>query len=288
MLGCLGKVPPDRSLFNMSDYIIQQKVTVLTIGGDWVGTGLAVLSADTSSSHSKQLRVGPEADNKWAVDKIINHAGSGQEAVFEILWKAGDITWLPYYQIEHLLLLYNSIASALGKFSLYIPGTNGSEDMVAASIHPVTLRHFHITPQQCGLGDPGMSNHAQKLIMEQFAVEQARKSRIHEEKFMARENRRQSLFGSSSSSYFDDLSSLVTDTPSLLEFEEPTTYTSAIGTPNNSKSNNKSRRAARMHKKNDPISDNIQTSTLANESMVPPIETMPSVEVPSNGDIPMV
>ena len=25
MLGCLGKVPLDRSLFNMSDYIIQQK-----------------------------------------------------------------------------------------------------------------------------------------------------------------------------------------------------------------------------------------------------------------------
>ena len=24
MLGCLGKVPPDRSLFDMSDYIIQQ------------------------------------------------------------------------------------------------------------------------------------------------------------------------------------------------------------------------------------------------------------------------
>ena len=26
MLGCLGKVPPDRFLFNVSDYIIQQQV----------------------------------------------------------------------------------------------------------------------------------------------------------------------------------------------------------------------------------------------------------------------
>ena len=43
-----------------------------------------------------------------------------------------------------------------------------------------------------------------------------------------------------------------------------------------------------MHKKNDLISDNIQPSTLANESMVPPIKTMPSIEVPSNSDIPMV
>ena len=52
-----------------------------------------------------QLGVGPEADNKWAVDKIINHASSGQEAVFKFLWKAGDITWLPYYQIKHLQAL---------------------------------------------------------------------------------------------------------------------------------------------------------------------------------------
>ena len=52
-----------------------------------------------------QLGVGPEADNEWAVDKIISHARSGQEAVFEILWKAGNITWLPYYQIRHLQAL---------------------------------------------------------------------------------------------------------------------------------------------------------------------------------------
>ena len=75
-----------------------------------------------------------------------------------------------------------------GKFFLYIPGTNGSEDMVAAFIHPITLQHFHNTPQQCGLSDPRMFNHVQKLIMEQFAVEQACKSHIHEEKFMAHEN----------------------------------------------------------------------------------------------------
>ena len=29
MLGCLGKVPPDRSLFNMSDYIIQQNLPLI-------------------------------------------------------------------------------------------------------------------------------------------------------------------------------------------------------------------------------------------------------------------
>ena len=43
-----------------------------------------------------------EADDEWAVDRIILHAGSGTDAVFEIKWKSGDITWLPYYQITHL------------------------------------------------------------------------------------------------------------------------------------------------------------------------------------------
>ena len=52
-----------------------------------------------------QLGVGPELDNEWAVDKIISHAGSGLDAEFEVLWKAGDVTWLPYYQIEHLQAL---------------------------------------------------------------------------------------------------------------------------------------------------------------------------------------
>ena len=41
-------------------------------------------------------------DDEWAVDKILSHHGARTEAVFEILWKSGDITWLPYYQITHL------------------------------------------------------------------------------------------------------------------------------------------------------------------------------------------
>ena len=122
-----------------------------------------------------------------------------------------------------------------------------------------------------------------------FAVEQARKSRIHEENFIDRENHRQSLFGSTSSPYFDDISSLVAETPSLLEFDEPVPLTSTISTPNhNSKSINKSQRSARINKINDPILNVAQPSTSTNDSMVPPIETMPPVDAPSNGDVPMV
>ncbi|KAJ2917183.1 hypothetical protein MD484_g3247, partial [Candolleomyces efflorescens] len=47
----------------------------------------------------------PEADTseqEWAVDRLISHSGSGQESIFEVRWKAGDITWLPYHEISHL------------------------------------------------------------------------------------------------------------------------------------------------------------------------------------------
>ena len=47
----------------------------------------------------------PEAEGEWAVNHILLHAQSGTNSVFEILWKSGDTTWLPYYQITHLQAL---------------------------------------------------------------------------------------------------------------------------------------------------------------------------------------
>ena len=50
--------------------------------------------------------VGEDAlDDEWAVDRIRSHSGAKSDALFEILWKSGDITWLPYYQITHLQAL---------------------------------------------------------------------------------------------------------------------------------------------------------------------------------------
>lgn len=48
---------------------------------------------------------GVEDDDEWAVDRILSHHGSRTDAIFEILWKSGDVTWLPYYQITHLQAL---------------------------------------------------------------------------------------------------------------------------------------------------------------------------------------
>ena len=44
-------------------------------------------------------------DDEWAVDHIKSHSGSKSEAIFEVLWKSGDTTWMPYYQITHLQAL---------------------------------------------------------------------------------------------------------------------------------------------------------------------------------------
>lgn len=43
-----------------------------------------------------------QAEGEWAVESILSHSGSGTDSVFEIRWKSGDKTWMPYYQVEHL------------------------------------------------------------------------------------------------------------------------------------------------------------------------------------------
>jgi len=46
-----------------------------------------------------------ETKPEWAADKITNHSGSGNDVIFEVLWKSGNTTWIPYVQIRDLNLL---------------------------------------------------------------------------------------------------------------------------------------------------------------------------------------
>ncbi|KAG6883581.1 hypothetical protein C0993_005332 [Termitomyces sp. T159_Od127] len=46
----------------------------------------------------------PEHETEWAADKIISHSGSGNDAIFQVLWRAGDKNWLPYDQVRDLNL----------------------------------------------------------------------------------------------------------------------------------------------------------------------------------------
>ena len=52
-----------------------------------------------------QIGDGPDTEDKWAVDVIRSHAGSGENSTFEIKWKSGDVTWMPLYQVKHLQAL---------------------------------------------------------------------------------------------------------------------------------------------------------------------------------------
>ncbi|KAF9470910.1 hypothetical protein BDN70DRAFT_769165, partial [Pholiota conissans] len=52
-----------------------------------------------------QLNTGIDAEPEWAVDKFLGHSGRGSDARFKVLWKSGDITWLPYSKVSHLRAL---------------------------------------------------------------------------------------------------------------------------------------------------------------------------------------
>ncbi|KAF8875585.1 hypothetical protein BD779DRAFT_1476020 [Infundibulicybe gibba] len=39
-------------------------------------------------------------DQEWTIDRIVGHEGSRESARFRVLWKSGDVTWLPYHQIR--------------------------------------------------------------------------------------------------------------------------------------------------------------------------------------------
>jgi Integrase zinc binding domain len=74
-----------------------------------------------------QIGGNPDVEDEWAVELIRSHAGSGENAIFEIKWKSGDITWMPYYQIRHL--------QALDAY-LELMGVNAASELVTGKGKP--------------------------------------------------------------------------------------------------------------------------------------------------------
>ncbi|KAG6899269.1 hypothetical protein C0993_011790 [Termitomyces sp. T159_Od127] len=74
---------------------------------------LAARIKQTRNANRKQANVPfkevseaePEHEDKWAADKILNHLGPPGEPIFEVLWHAGDKTWLPYDQVREMDLI---------------------------------------------------------------------------------------------------------------------------------------------------------------------------------------
>lgn len=56
-------------------------------------------------------------ENEWAIDKIISHSRKGRRSLFEVRWKAGDVTWMPYEPVRELTAL-DSYLEACGTSSI--------------------------------------------------------------------------------------------------------------------------------------------------------------------------
>jgi hypothetical protein len=50
-------------------------------------------------------------EGEWMIERVRTHAGQGLGALFEVLWKSGDITWLPYEQIAKSTALEDYLES---------------------------------------------------------------------------------------------------------------------------------------------------------------------------------
>ncbi|KAI0038570.1 hypothetical protein FA95DRAFT_1450216, partial [Auriscalpium vulgare] len=50
----------------------------------------------------KQIDGFNEAASEWAVDRILSHDGNGEDAMFELQWSSGDVTWATYHEVKHL------------------------------------------------------------------------------------------------------------------------------------------------------------------------------------------
>jgi len=78
----------------------------------------------------------------------------------------------------------------------------GTGDTIVPSITPVFLDHFHITPEQCGLGPPkrnGVSD-AQALVFEDYAIRHAIRNKRKREAYNEREEKRRARFSKAQSS----------------------------------------------------------------------------------------
>ena len=42
---------------------------------------------------------------EWEVERVLAHVGSKDNAIFQVRWKTGEASWLPYHQVAHLVAI---------------------------------------------------------------------------------------------------------------------------------------------------------------------------------------
>jgi hypothetical protein len=51
-----------------------------------------------------------EDEPEWSVEHILSHQGSRTDALLEVKWTSGDVTWMSYVEISHLAALTEYLA----------------------------------------------------------------------------------------------------------------------------------------------------------------------------------
>ena len=82
----------------------------------------------------EQIISPPGEDVEWKVTRILSHVGQGKYADFEVLWDAGDRTWLPYAQVSHLRAL-DEYCELIGVTRDTIPMGRGNPPQDDAQAH---------------------------------------------------------------------------------------------------------------------------------------------------------
>lgn len=96
----------------------------------------------------EQVCVDLEHETEWSIDKILSHVGTGENATFEVKWKAGDITWMPYHQVSHLPAV-NVYLELLGVSNISLLGSgngkppNGDPQIYTGQISPYSETDLH-------------------------------------------------------------------------------------------------------------------------------------------------
>jgi len=87
-----------------------------------------------------------DPEGEWAVDKVLSHYGSKRDAIFEIKWQAGDITWLPYGEISHLQALIDYL-ELLGIEKIdNLPLGHGKPPRDDPQVHIGSISYYHPKP----------------------------------------------------------------------------------------------------------------------------------------------
>jgi hypothetical protein len=91
-----------------------------------------------------------DEEREWSVDKIVGHKGVRSDAVFEVKWKSGDLTWLPFDQVDHLDALkeyFNVLGiETVAELTAGIGEPPTDDPQVFLGHLSISILPFHLTP----------------------------------------------------------------------------------------------------------------------------------------------